>query len=233
MRLSLRLTRLGKRLLCIYAGIFVAELICQHWLSLPVGEWLSLYPPFSPDFRIWQVVTHAFIFDPFSPLGPLFSFIGFFFFAEPVERFFGTRRFLLFYFSVAAVAAASGMLLSGIEAFSAPFCGIGPEILALVTAFGLLYPDLTIYLFFFIPVRAIWVSYFTIAVAVLLFLGKADPWGAYHLGGILTALFWVKGGRRLLSRENWTLWWLKLRYRIRRRKFTVIQGGKDKPPTLH
>ncbi|MEW5735925.1 MAG: rhomboid family intramembrane serine protease [Thermodesulfobacteriota bacterium] len=232
-RLSFRLTRLGKRLIYLYAGIYLVELVCQHWLSLPVAEWLSLYPPLSPGFHVWQAATHAFIFDPYSPLSPVFSLIGFVFFAEPIERFFGTRRFLIFYFSAAAAAAAFGMLLSGVEAFSVPFCGIGPEVLALITAFGFLYPDLVIYLFFIIPVRAIWISYITIGAAVLLFLGKADPWGAYHLGGILTALFWVKGGRRLLSRDTWTLWWLRLRYRVRRRRFTVINGGKDKPPTLH
>ncbi|MCP3953649.1 MAG: hypothetical protein GY697_15740, partial [Desulfobacterales bacterium] len=50
-----RLTRLGKRLLMLYGAIYVAELLLEHWLNVPVVVYLQLYPPGSEHFHFWQI----------------------------------------------------------------------------------------------------------------------------------------------------------------------------------
>jgi len=92
-----RLTGLGKKLLLFYGIIYVAELILEHWLRVPVVQQLQLYPLKHPFFQVWQPLTHPFIHDPASPLGFIIICIVFYFFSAPVEYAFGSRRFLVLF----------------------------------------------------------------------------------------------------------------------------------------
>ena len=79
-----RLTRLGKRLLILYAAVYVAELLLEHWFNIPVAAYLQLYPPGSDYFHFWQILTHPFIHDPQAPIGFLINCLVLYFFAAPV-----------------------------------------------------------------------------------------------------------------------------------------------------
>ena len=232
------LTRLAKRLLILYTIIYVVELVCEHWLKIPVVAQLQLYPIQSDSFRIWQLVTHPFVHDPRSPLGFLINGLILYFFSAPVEHAFGTRRFLvLFYFS-AFGAALSGLAFGSVSGFSNPFMGMLPSLLALIVVFGLLNPNATILLMFILPIKAKYLSYGTVLITLLTFLAKANPSGAYHLGGILFGyLFFINP--RLRNRMDLKLMHLKYQqWQLKRKKarFGVIDGGKNKDedkPTLH
>jgi len=231
-----RLTKLGKRLLILYAAVYIAELLLEHWLHIPATAWLQLYPPAGEGFHLWQIVTHPFIHNPQAPLGFLINCLVLYFFAAPVEFALGSGRFLALFYLSALGAALAGMALSGVAGFNAPFMGMLPSLLALIVVFGLLNPEATILLMFILPVKAKYISYGTAGIALLTFLAKANPHGAYHLGGIFCGWAYFKApGTRLDPR----LLYLKyLQWRLDRRKsrFTVIDGEKgkdDDKPTYH
>jgi len=121
-----RLTRVGKRLLIVYTAIYVAELLLEHWLHIPVVAFLQIYPPAADSFHIWQIVTHPFIHNPQAPLGFLINGLVLYFFAAPVEFALGTGRFLVLFYLSALGAALAGMALSGVPGFQAPFMGMLP-----------------------------------------------------------------------------------------------------------
>lgn len=229
------LTPLGKRLIIIYTAIYVVELLLEHWVKVPVTSYLQLYPIGSPLFRIWQLITHPFIHDPRSPLGFMINGIMLYFFAAPVENALGSKRFLILFYFAAVGSAVFGLALSGIAEFSLPFMGMLSSLLALLVVFGLLNPEATIMLMFIIPVKAKYLSYGTVLITFLTFLAMANPFGAYHLGGIFFGYIYFRGPKRVFDPNLIYLRYLQWQLRRKKAGFRVIDGkkGDDDKPTYH
>ncbi len=231
-----RLTRLGKRLLILYTAIYVAELLLEHWFGIPVVAYLQLYPPGSDAFHFWQILTHPFIHNPQAPIGFLINCLVLYFFAAPVEFALGSGRFLALFYLAALGGALAGMALSSVAGFNVPFMGMLPGLLALIVVFGLLNPEATILLMFILPVKARYISYGTAGITLLTFLAKANPAGAYHLGGILCGFIYFKTPGTVLDPRLIYLKYLQWRLKRRKSRFTVIDGSKGKDgdkPTYH
>ena len=230
------LTPVGKIILIGYATIYVLELIGQHWLGLPLYQWLALSPVGSPLFGIWQLVTHPLIHNPGAPIGFLIDCVVFYFFAGTIESALGTRNFIRLYLAATIGAAAVGLLFASLMTVAAPFGGMMPGLLALIVVFGLLNPEATVLLMFILPVKAKYISYGTVIITALTFLARTNTHGAYHLGGIAAAWLYFRKPTGWLD-ANWWRWkYFEYVQRKRRGKFTVIngKGKKDKDgPTIH
>jgi len=229
-----KVTLLGKRLLFIYGTIYVFELLFEHWFKVPVVSALQLYPIKHWNFHVWQLFTHPFIHNPHSPFSFLISCVVFYFFSGPVEHAFGPKRFLLLFYTSALGSALCGLGFSGVAGFNAPFLGMMPSLLSLIVTFGLLSPEATILLMFILPIKAKYLSYGIIIITFLTFLAKANPHGAYHLGGILFGYLYF---RNLLDPRLIYLRYLEWRLKRKRSRFKVMDGykekGDDDPPTYH
>ena len=232
-----RLTELGKRLLLIYGIIYVLELLFEHWFKIPIVSLLFLYPFSHPEFHAWQLFTHPFIHDPHSPFSFLISCIVFYFFMGSVQNHFGTKRFLIFFYTSALGGLLCGLPFSGVEGFSTPFSGMLPSLLSLIVTFGLLNPEATILLMFVLPLKAKYLSYGTIVITILTFLAKANPFGAYHLGGIFFGYLYFRGIGNILDLNLIYQKYLEWQLKKKRSRFTVIEGNKGKEdedrPTYH
>jgi len=231
-----RLTSFGKKLLTFYAAIYGIELICQHWLGIPLASVLLIYPFSSQGFHFWQILTHPFVHNPYSPFVFAIGCVVFYFFAGPVETALGLRSFLVAFFGSALGGAMVGLSFGGLSPFDAPFGGMMPSLLSLVVVFGLLNPEATILLMFILPIKAKYLSYGTILVSVLMLLAKANPHGAYHLGGILVGYLYLRGPRWLLNPSLIRLRYLQWQLDRKKARLRVINGEKDKsdgPPTIH
>jgi membrane associated rhomboid family serine protease len=230
------LTLLGKRLLLIYGAIYILELLFEHWLKIPVVGVLQLSPFKYKSFHIWQIFTHPFIHDPGAPISFLINCIVFYFFAAPVENAFGSMRFLIFFYLSAFGGALCGLAFSNVSGFNAPFLGMMPSILSMIVIFGLLSPESTILLMFILPIKAKYISYGTALITLLIFLSKANPHGAYHLGGILLGYIYFKGPRTIFDLSLIYTKYLKWQLKKKRSRFKVIHGNKkkdDDKPTYH
>ena len=230
------LTPLGKRLIIIYTTIYMVVLLLEHWFKIPIVAYLQLNPLNSPDFRIWQILTHPFIHDPYSPFGFLINAIMLYFFAAPIENALGSRRFLILFYFAALGSVIFGLAFSLVPGFNMPFMGMLPSLLALLVVFGLLNPEATILLMFILPVKAKYISYGTVLITLLTFLAKANSYGAYHLGGIFFGFLYFKGPRQAFDTNLIYLKYLKWQLKRKRAGFRVIDGDKedgDKPPTYH
>jgi len=232
-----RLTRLGKKLLLIYGVIYVLELLFEHWFKIPIVSLLMLHPYEHNSFHIWQLVSHPFIHDPYSPFSFLISCIVFYFFVGPVENYFGIKRFLAFFYTSALGGLLGGLAFSSVSGFNAPFSGMLPSLLSLIVIFGFLSPEATILLMFVLPIKAKYLSYGTIIVTFLTFLAKANPYGAYHLGGILFGYLYFKGYANLIDLNLLYERYLRWQLKKKRARFMVIDGNKGKGdedrPTYH
>jgi hypothetical protein len=89
---------------------------------------------------------------------------------------------------------------------------------------------------FILPVKAKYISYGTAGLTLLTFLAKANPHGAYHLGGILCGFVYLKAPGTPLDPQLLYLKYLQWRLKRRKSRFTVIDGSKgrdDDKPTYH
>ncbi len=230
------LSPLGKKLLIIYGTIYVLELLSEHWFGIPLVSMLMLWPLSLPDFHFWQILTHPFIHDPLSPVAFLINCLVFYFFVGPIENAFGSKRFLLLFYLSALGGSLCGLAFSGISGFNAPFSGMMPSLLSMIVIFGLMNPEATILLMFVIPIKAKYISYGTIVVTLLTFLAKANPFGAYHLGGILFGYIYFKGPRNIFDPELIYFNYVEWKIKRKRSRFQVIDGDKgkkNKKPTYH
>jgi membrane associated rhomboid family serine protease len=94
----------------------------------------------------------------------------------------------------------------------------------------------TILLMFILPIKAKYISYGTALITLLTFLAKANPHGAYHLGGILFGYIYFKGPRTIFDPNLIYTKYLKWQLKRKRSRFKVLNGKKkndDDKPTYH
>ena len=229
---------------------------------------LALYFIGSDHFRPWQYVTYMFMHGSFEHL--LFNMFALWMFGYILENYWGTMRFLVFYF-VCGIGAGlvhsmviwitSAPVLADINAFAAnpspdalvllygdhfkgiinpawvseicnawrvnaggadfatiavdaftnayreriigiPTVGASGAIYGILLAFGMMFPNEQIYLYFLVPIKAKWfVIGYAVVELVTGILGTNDGIAHFaHLGGMLFGLLLI-------------LYWRKNRYR--------------------
>mgnify|MGYP000329026226 CR=1 FL=1 len=94
-----RLTDGIKHLLIINILFFIATSLYGDLFY----QWFSLWYVQNPNFAPWQVVSHMFMHGGFMHI--LFNMYALWAFGSPLERMWGTRKFLFFYFSAGLGAA--------------------------------------------------------------------------------------------------------------------------------
>ena len=159
-----------------------------------------------------------------------------YFFGGPVERYFGTRRFVIAWVLCAIGGVILGQALSLVYGLDAPFVGPMPSLMALIVMFGMAHRDAQILLMLMLPVRGIWVAAITAIVAVLSLLAKWNPGAAYWCGGIAVGFVFSRGWLDLLDYKVLQLRVREYRLKKKLNRFTVIEGGRrddDDGPTYH
>ena len=181
-------------------------------------ETFSLFYPTSPFFHWWQPVTHMFMHGGFWHL--FFNMYTLYIFGSVLERVWGTRKFLVFYFVTGLGAAlihtgvewiqmqswlgqaaeGSAAALSSIHALKmTPTVGASGAIYGVLMGYAMLYPDSVLTLIFPpVSMKAKW--FVLIFAAIELLTGVTGTGGGIahfaHLGGLifgyLLILFWKR-----------------------------------------
>ena len=94
-----RLTDAIKHLLIINILFFIAA----NLYGTQMYQWFSLVVPQNQDFGWWQFISHMFMHGGFMHI--LFNMYALWAFGTPLERMWGTNKFLFFYFSAGLGAA--------------------------------------------------------------------------------------------------------------------------------
>jgi membrane associated rhomboid family serine protease len=190
-----------KNIIIINAIFFLATNILGDGVRLFMYRNFALFHWDTPFFKPWQLVTHMFMHGTLSHL--FFNMFAFWMFGNSIENYLGLKRFLIFYF-VSGIGAAVCFLLTqtlmgGIQ-LGVPMVGASGAVFGVLFAFGYLFPNVRIYFYFLIPIKA---KYFVALYALLeLWLGIGNNPGDNvahfaHLGGMLFAfiLFRIWGIR--------------------------------------
>lgn len=170
--------------------------------------WLSELGYFSVDFAIkggqlWRFLTFQFLHaDGMHLLG---NMLALFFFGPIVERWWGSKKFTLFYFACGVAGAlfytimllSPGLLSSG--SITRPMVGASAGIYGILVAVAIIAPNLKVMLYFVLPV-----SMRFLAIGVLCFAfyqaltdGANAGGEAAHIGGALLGFIFMRNPRLL------------------------------------
>ena len=153
-------------------------------------------------FAPWQLVTYAFLHG--SLLHLAFNMFALYMFGGAIERVFGGKRYLVYYFMSVLAAAVTQLLVAALSGGVYPTVGASGGVFGLLLAYAIYFPRSRVMLLFPpIPMPA---RVFVVIYAVLeLYLGvTGSQEGVAHfahlggmLGGYLTLKYWRGGTRQL------------------------------------
>jgi membrane associated rhomboid family serine protease len=170
----------------------VAVFLVQMATDLPLIEGFALWPVSSspqdgPGFEPWQLISYSFLHGSVTHI--LFNMFALYMFGGEIERLFGSRFYLAYYFACVLSAAVTHLIVTGwMGGTPYPTVGASGGIYGLLLAFGLYFPDRRVILLFPpIPMSA---RTFVFGFAALeLFFGITGTAAGIahfaHLGGML------------------------------------------------
>jgi membrane associated rhomboid family serine protease len=193
---------------------------------------LGLVPAFVVrDLWVWQVGTYMFLHGGLFHI--VFNMLALWMFGAELERVWGTRYFLKFYFvsgiGAGILTVAFSLLPFGFtqSLHHSVVIGASGAIYALLLAYALYFPDRPIYMYFVFPIPA---KIFVLIMGAIAFYSSLSESGggvanATHLGGLLVGYLYLRSSRiRPLGELKYR--YTKWKIDRARRKFDVYSGGR-------
>lgn len=209
-----------KNLLIINALLFLATFTMNRF-HIDLNDILGLHFFMASGFRPYQIVTYMFMHGNFEHL--FFNMFALWMFGANMENIWGSKRFLVFYM---VCGLGAGLCQEGVQYIQyvtqladyqnvnigggsiismdqylnmMTTVGASGAIYGLLLAFGMMFPDSMIYLYFLVPIKAKWFVIGYAAIELISgFVGGGNIAHFAHLGGMLFGLFlilyWKKKG---------------------------------------
>lgn len=204
----------------VFLLAFVAPLSVRYLGLVPDMVVNGLY--------VWQPVTYMFVHVEFFHI--LFNMLAVWMLGVELERLWGTRIFVRYYFLTGIGAGLTTLAVGFLSqsVWMAVTIGASGAVYGLLLAYAMYYPDRPM-LFFPIPIP-IPAKYFVLilgAMAFLSSLGAASSGIAHaaHLGGLVFGYIYLTAGRGGPIAEL-KYRWLKWKMARMRRRFDVVSGGR-------
>ena len=219
-----RITPGVKALIIANVGVFILQVLARQIANTRDIEVIFGLRPemvIPPKLYVWQLVTYMFLHSTEWLSHLLLNMLMLWMFGTEVERVWGTREFLKYYF-ICGIGAGIVTCLIFPEYTT---IGASGAIFGVMLAYALLFPNRQILFWFIFPMRA--VSFVLLCTGIELFslLSLQDGVAHFaHLGGMLFGYLYLKRVWRV--REFWN----ELRWRLRRRRFRVMRGEDDHYP---
>jgi membrane associated rhomboid family serine protease len=220
---QLRITRGAMWLLFVELGVSLVFLLLDDETRYEMAKWMvATSSGVWSEGKVWTLVTSPLLQPELIAL--LFHGLILWMFVPTLERWWGTKRFLLFalYTSLAGTIAGTlaGALIGGNWALS----GLDPFIFASIVAFGVLYARQPVQFFGVLPMTGRQLMWGIIAFSAL-FVILGQQWA------LAAAYAASMGLAYLMTSGKWTpkLAWLKWKQRRARRRLKVVRGGDDEP----
>ena len=207
-----------KILVSVNFGIFLLQTVARtEGLFFPL---FGLVPKLVwSEFMIWQPFTYLFFHGGIWHL--LINMFVLWMFGSELERLWGKEHFLKFYF-VTGVGAGLVTMIFGLNSMT-PIVGASGAVYGVLLAYGLTYPNRTVYLYGIIPIKSLW---FVIGIGVIAFMSSFDNVSQIshltHLSGMVIGYLMLK--RPVRFNDLWfTIRKRTLEYKIKHEEKKVTQ----------
>ena len=220
-RMGPTLTPTVKKLVILCAGVYLLQMLGAGREMIGIFG-LTPYLVLTKLF-LWQPGTYLFLHGGFGHL--FWNMFALWMFGCELERYWGSKEFLKF-FLITGIGA--GLLSIVVQPLSdIPTIGASGAIYGILMAFGIMFPERLVYLYFLFPVK---VKYFVAVLGALTFFSAISSPGnkiahMAHLGGMVVGFFYMKGWLSLSGiRQGYYRW----RMNRMRKRFKVYDGKERK-----
>ena len=182
-----------KWLILINVVVFVVDFLAGPTIHSALMAFFALTAEGAvKNFLVWQIFTYMFLHGGFTHL--LFNMLTLWFFGTQLEREWGTRRFLKYYF-LCGMAAGVCVLVANLLTHDVPTIGASGAIFGVLVAFAVLYPNQTVLMNFLFPIKAKYMVMIYAAIELLLTIrpGQSGISTIAHLGGMAFGYVYLKG----------------------------------------
>ena len=180
------LTPVVKNLMIVMGAVFLLQMLVSGQFSfylglVPILVWKKYY--------LWQLITYIFLHGGITHL--LFNFLALWMFGSELEGYWGSRKFLRYFLFCGIGAGICTVVFSPYQYI--PVIGASGSIYGLLLAFGWLFPNRPIYIYFLFPIPA---KYMVIIFGLIELFSSAEGTGGgvahlTHLGGLLFGLLYM------------------------------------------
>ncbi|MGH9358814.1 MAG: rhomboid family intramembrane serine protease [Terriglobia bacterium] len=222
------LTPKVKWLLIVTGAAFVLT-----YFPLQIFGWAYPYALFglqpyavTHDLFIWQLATYLFLHAGFFHI--IFNLFVLWMFGPDLESLWGGKQFLFFYFFTGIGAGLVDVVLRP----NSPVVTIGCSgaLFGLMLAYGALFPNRPIYMYFLIPIKAKWFVAIIGVIELLSVFGQGSSGVSHvaHLGGLLFGALYLLHYKSHISSLSVSQRYDQWRRARRRKQFEVYMRKQDK-----
>ncbi len=193
-----------KTIIMINVAVFLMQMTPLGQALTPIG---ALWPigsknPEGIGFQLWQPFTYMFLHGSFQHL--FFNMFALWIFGAEIENYWGTRHFTTYYFICGVGAALINLMATIGDPY--PTVGASGAIYGVLLAFGMMFPNRYIFIYFLLPIKA---KYFVAIYACIEFIsglgsqamGSGSNIAHFaHLGGMLFGFVFIT-----YKRYEWTV----------------------------
>ncbi len=178
----------------IFLGNFrIGEFYFEQFFYKGFALW-----PLGYGFGFWQLFTYMFMHANFTHI--LFNMLALWMFGMELEHVMGSKKFLIYYLLCGFGGGLANLLIAPMFTSVGPTVGASGAVYGVLLAFGMMFPDRPIYIYFLLPIKA---KYFVVMyMAIEIFsVGSMDGVAHFaHLGGALVGfLYLIADGYQLGS----------------------------------
>jgi membrane associated rhomboid family serine protease len=180
------LTPVIKKLMIVMGIVFLLQMVVSNRISLTLG----LVPILVwKKYFLWQLATYIFLHGGITHL--LFNFLALWMFGGELESYWGSRKFLRYFLFCGIGAGICTVIFTPYQFI--PVIGASGAIYGILLAFGWLFPNRLIYIYFLFPIPA---KYMVIIFGLIELFSSMEGTGGgvahlTHLGGLLFGLFYM------------------------------------------
>lgn len=197
----------------VIIGLTVLAFFIQNSAFVDILRVFALWPIATPEamsfgdgvlptgFKPWQLISYGFLHGGWGHL--FFNMFAFYMFGLPIERAWGTRRFVIFYVVCLIGAGLVQLFVAGLSGEIYPTIGASGAVFGILLAFGMMYPNTRLMLLFPpIPIKAKWFVLGYGALTLIFGITGTMPGVAHfaHLGGMIFGfgliLYWGRKDQR-------------------------------------
>ena len=183
----------------------------------------------------WQLATYLFLHGGVWHL--LFNMLTLWMFGASLERDWGTRKFLKYYFLCGIGAGRCDVALhAAMGDWGTRTIGASGAIFGLLLAFGVLYPDQLVLMNFLFPIKAKYMVMIYAAIELWMSTGvNTGVSNIAHLGGMVVGFVYLKSRlpRMRLNLPDWRGAYRQWKLRRAKRKFQVYMKKHDRGPWVN
>lgn len=214
-----------KWIIIINGVVFILRFLAQKVAGAPFDEIFGLVPVLiSKQFSLWQFATYLFVHA--DPMHILFNMLMLWVFGCELERYWRIKPFVRYYLLTGVGAGVCSYVFDPMAMTIT--VGASGAIFGLLLAYGVLFSERLIYIYFLFPIKAKHFVMIMGALELYFVLSASRPGisATAHLGGMLIGFVYLRGSRIFRVGGDFLTRWQSARSR---RKFKIYMRKNGKP----